>query len=257
MRSFATTSILSVFGLFTTQINAEIAEYWFSTIRCTDKQANYPNFGQPSLCDASCEGTDDPKVGCSWSYPLGDPLTRRSDDAACRCNQRPYRYATHVKPPHKCNSGAGCADGEQCLNSWDFYLTDARYRVNRCKGPLTGSEHADAGPGQTYPPGVTPDDDTPDDSADPEACADQELAIAGLEQEIGALGDAINDVEQELVALGQELSDAEEELDELKDSRKISSYNDREAKILADAAAREYEDEEKEFARDIYLDALS
>ena len=151
MRPFAT-SLLSVFGLFTVQTNAleldtqsmtsvpveeTVIEYQFSKKRCTNKQATDPKFGQPSLCETWCEGDDDPTIGCSWSFPIGDPLKNKSDDAACRCNQRLYKYSKKPKNnDNKCDNL--CEEDEKCHNSWPFYIqkptkADKQFR---CKGPL-------------------------------------------------------------------------------------------------------------------------
>ena len=116
---------------------ATTTEYVFSAKRCTEKQASGTyKFGKASLCDDSCTGTDDDEVGCSWSYPSDDPLGKKSDDAACRCNPEKYRWGTHVKDAaKKCNGE--CSEGVDCKNSWPYYAYKAPkgVRQNRCYEP--------------------------------------------------------------------------------------------------------------------------
>ena len=145
--------------------SATSTEYKFSTQRCTEKQAAGGfKFGQASLCDASCEGTDDPEVGCSWSYPIDDPLNKKSDDAACRCNPEKYKWGTHVKNPKKCNNQCNLFDDDsvQCMNGWPFYLFKPTkdQRANMCRGPPIESlcleeDSPDDTPDET--PGNSPD----------------------------------------------------------------------------------------------------
>ena len=116
-------------------------EYRFDSRRCTAAQAIRRD--HESLCDDSCTGTDNPRVGCSWSWPVDEPLGNKSDQAACRCNPSELRWGSHVKDPKKCNNQ--CAEGVRCMNSWPFYIfkpTKAD-RQNRCRGPLIegGDEH--------------------------------------------------------------------------------------------------------------------
>ena len=130
--------VVAVAAALSYTASASNTEYWFSTKRCSAKQADDPPFGQTTKCDDSCTGTDDDYVGCSWSYPIGDPLGKRSDDAACRCNPNRYRWGNHIKNPKKCNNE--CADGVNCQNSWPFYMFKApkEHRINRCKDPDNG-----------------------------------------------------------------------------------------------------------------------
>ena len=96
-----------------------IIEYKFKNKRCTEKQKNKKN--KPSQCETWCEGDDDDTIGCSWSYPIGDPLKWKSTDTACRCNQRLYKYANKPAKDSKCDPA--CEADEKCHKSWPFYLT--------------------------------------------------------------------------------------------------------------------------------------
>ena len=109
-------------------------EYRFDSRRCTAAQAIRRD--HESLCDPSCTGTDDPRVGCSWSWPIDEPLGNKSDQAACRCNPSELRWGSHVKDPKKCDNQ--CAEGVDCMNSWPFYIFKPikAERKNRCRGPL-------------------------------------------------------------------------------------------------------------------------
>ena len=171
MKPFAT-SLLSVFGLLATQTNAmdldqqrtlpvpdaeTVIEYNFSTRRCSNRQKNRPRFGQTSKCDASCEGDDDDTIGCSWSYPKGDPLKGKSEEAACRCNQREYKYKKPIHKNKKCEkAGNFCEEDETCHLSWPFYNREPTKEDKqfRCKGPLSDDS-------------VETDTDSPDEDVDP------------------------------------------------------------------------------------------
>ena len=75
------------------QISQDVIEYKFSNDRCNEAKLERAN-----LCDASCMGEDDDTVGCGWSWPIGDSAKWNSDEAACRCNQRPLKYAKKEQP---------------------------------------------------------------------------------------------------------------------------------------------------------------
>ena len=114
MRTFETT-LLAVIGHLTAQTNAmgldtqsmtsvidtSILEYKFSTKRCSAKKLSNP---KKNKCEDWCTDDNEPTIGCSWSYPIGDELKGKSEDAACRCNQRMYKYAKKAAKPKKCDN---------------------------------------------------------------------------------------------------------------------------------------------------------
>jgi len=112
MRTFETT-LLAVIGHLTAQTNAmgldtqsmtsvpelPIIEYKFAGKRCNDRQLN-----RNDQCEDWCTDDNEPTIGCSWSFPIGDELRGKSEDAACRCNQRMYKYAKKAAKPKKCDN---------------------------------------------------------------------------------------------------------------------------------------------------------
>ena len=109
------TSALAVAGLLAAQTNAmrleteaaaftEISvaepEYRYAKKRCNAKQKRRAN-----ECEAWCEGTSEPTIGCAWSTPLDEDI---DGGAACRCVPQEYFYAKNAVNESKCG---GCEEG--------------------------------------------------------------------------------------------------------------------------------------------------